>query len=583
MTRHKHRGSTDRITTYHRDQRRAPAPLPVANDGCLSSRADFIPSWLNHMQNDPPQDIPQPKSPLDANNLSWHPNGLTTVRIQPKSGQYQSSDILIQNSPSQSQCHHEGRESAPDRDHGQSLHDGERHYHNIRPASTTSEAPLTKSYVFEKQPRRKTRRDRYESTKSKDERPEKRKRKKSLTRVSKRGRLQSSREVMDNFRSKAIANPGEKLTLEQKFTPGLFVNGRTSASLADLAFNDIPLNHKNVEKRDKDDPIPESKQRKKRNPRPDETKSFTGALKRLVADYPPPESASHPTGTIDSSDDGNNNERPLQRGSQQDLTAVRSREDLTPNGQDAVDPHKYEDKGVMVSPWLHQRTRGNMPYSTTTADHQFRPRRPESSPNAVFEISPPEVPNGVAEAFDFRGTRIEDTTTPRDKTPPISYFNSTSGPYLSNALLPPFSSGSSPFDRLDASRVIDLQHSDAYSITAANALSQRISQIVDDIPGETLQAYIGRMEREILGADEPSARYIDKALLPAEANTLDTTVQPSKPLREIGYRVRSPQQDRPHDFVDRFPRHYSRLSYPEEDPNESESAFVWQPNYMMWR
>lgn len=91
------------------------------------------------------------------------------------------------------------------------------------------------------------------------------------------------------------------------------------------------------------------------------------------------------------------------------------------------------------------------------------------------------------------------------------------------------------------------------------------------------------MEREILGADEPSARYIDKALLPAEANILDTRVQPSKPLREIGYRDRSPQQGRPHDFVNRLHKRNSRLSYPEEDPNESEPAFVWQPNYLMWR
>jgi hypothetical protein len=260
MTRHKHRGSTSRSTTYHRHQSDNPAaPAPVASDGCLSSRADFIPSWLNHMQNNPPRDIPQPKSPLDSNNLLWHPNGLTNVRIQPNSGtrRYETSDIFIQNSPEQSplpdsRSHYQDRRPAPDSDHGQNLHDGERHCHTIRPASTKSENSLTKNHVFEKQPRRKTRRDRYDTIKSKDERVRKRNREKSSTRVSKKGRVRSSREVMANFSSSAIATPGGKITvnflfhllilvtkrktnvpkLEQKFTPGLFVNGRSSASRA---------------------------------------------------------------------------------------------------------------------------------------------------------------------------------------------------------------------------------------------------------------------------------------------------------------------------------------------------------------
>lgn len=416
--------------------------------------------------------------------------------------------------------------------------------------------------------------------------------------------------------------------------------------VADLAFNDIPLNHENVETREKGHSSnPESKQRKKRNPCPDETKSFTDALKRLRADYPPPESASRPTSTVVSSvvctrrSNGDNNERPLPRGShtprshtpqslsirshpmavhtsrsfvqeaqgrpstEKESIPVIGREDLTPRGQDAVGSHKYEDKGVMVSPWLHQRTRENMPYGTTTADHQFRPRRPESSPNAVFEILAPEVSDEVTEAFNFKGPRIEDTTIPRDKIPPMSYFDKTSDHYPSHASRPwvgsDFSSPNHSFDHSNASKFIDMQHRDAYSIDwpakpvafqphqdvfqGANALSQRTSQIVDDIPGETLKEYIARMEREILGAEKPSARYIDKALLPAEADVLDNTIQPRKALREIGYRDRFLQRDQPHESVDLFSKHYPRLSYPDESPDESEPAFVWQPNHMMWR
>lgn len=230
MTRHRHRGSTNRSTTYHRDQSGYSAvPSPVAIDGCLSSRADFIPSWLHHMQAcqyDLSQDIQQQKSSIDSNHLSWHPNGLTTIRIQSNRGtrRYQSSDIFIQNSPSQSslpdqRCHYQSGQSAPDSDHGQNLDYGERHRHSIQPTSMTSETSLTRNHVFEKQPRRKTRRDRYDTVKSKVERVERGHRKKSSTRVSKKGRLRSSREVMTNFSSRAIANPNEKITVLFHFIP----------------------------------------------------------------------------------------------------------------------------------------------------------------------------------------------------------------------------------------------------------------------------------------------------------------------------------------------------------------------------
>ncbi|PTB46597.1 uncharacterized protein TrAFT101_003952 [Trichoderma asperellum] len=680
MTRHRHRGSTNRSTTYHPDQSGYSAvPSPVANDGCLSSLADFIPSWLHHMQachNDPPQDIPQQKRPIDSTNLSWHPNGLTTVRIQSNcdTGRYQPSDIFIQGSPSQSslpdqKCHHQYRQSAPNSDHGQNLDNRERDRHPIQPKSTTSETSLTRNTVFEKQPRRKTRRDRYDTVKSKAERMEGGQRKKPSTRVTKKGRLRSSREVMANFSSRAIANASEKITLDQKFTPGLFVNGRSSTSLADLAFNDIPLNHENVETCEKGHPSkPEPKQRERGKSRQDEIKIFADALKRLIADYPPPKSASPPNRTIVSSGactqriNGDSAGRLLPRGShtprslsirshptavnscrnltpeargrpttEKELTAVISCEDHKPHCHETVEPPKYEDKGIMVSPWMHQRAAENMSYGTVSADHQLRPRRRESSnsraeihmSSAYFETSAPEVggkcrpeqtsidnraceypshlPN-VSERFSFKESRVEDVTHTRDNVPPIPYFIDTSGRYPPPALHPHLSKDLTSFDHLDASKIINTQSRDTYSIDwpakpmvakqiyqphqeafqELNTISRKSSKIVDDIPGETLKEYIERMEREILGESELSAPCIDKALPLSEANIFDNGRRPMKCLRRIEYNDDLPRRDQSHEGAHPFSGSYPRSSYPEESPDESESTFFWRPNHMMW-
>ncbi|KAL6908713.1 hypothetical protein GGI43DRAFT_152809 [Trichoderma evansii] len=682
MTRHRHRGSTNRSTTYHRDQSGYSAvPSPVANDGCLSSRADFIPSWLHHMQachNDPPQDIPQQKSPIDSKRLSWHPNGLTAIHIHSSrdTGRYHSSDIFIQNSPSQSslldqRCHHQYRQSALDSDHGQSLDDRERHRHTIQPTPTTSQSPLTRNDVFEKQPRRKTRKDRYDTVKSKIERIERGHGKKSSTRVSKKGKLRSSREVMANFSSRAIANPSEKITLEQKFTPGLFVNGRSSVSLADLAFNDIPLNHENVEIFERGHPSNlEPKQWTKRKSRQDEIKIFADALKQLIADYPPPESASPPNSTIVSSAtctqriNRDNNQRPVPCGShtprslsiRSHPTAVNSSynfaqeaqgrptaeqelaacEDHKPHGHNTVEFPKYEDKGVMVSPWMRQRAREDRPYGATSVDHQLQPGGVESSnsraethmPNAVFETSavevsedcrpgqanslrintadmenrsceyPPRLPQ-VAKGFGFTTTRVEDITHSRDNIPTMSYFDSPSGRYPSHTLHQRLSRGlSTP----EASKITDTQSRDTYSIDwlakpvmpkqiyqsrqkafqEINTLSQKTSRIVDDIPGETLKEYIERMEREILGESESSARCIEKALPPAETDIFYSERHSNKPLRRIEYHDPFPQRGQLQEAAHLFPRHIPMRSYSEENSDEAEPAFFWRPNHMMW-
>ncbi|RDA85645.1 hypothetical protein CP532_3540 [Ophiocordyceps camponoti-leonardi (nom. inval.)] len=89
---------------------------------------------------------------------------------------------------------------------------------------------------FGKKPRRKTRPDRYDTAKRSPpsnvaEAPSK-KRKTD----SKRRRLRSDREVMDNFASQAIAS--DRLTLKPNLRAGSFLNGRSSgpAQPADLAF-----------------------------------------------------------------------------------------------------------------------------------------------------------------------------------------------------------------------------------------------------------------------------------------------------------------------------------------------------------
>jgi hypothetical protein len=421
------------------------------------------------------------------------------------------------------------------------------------------------------------------------------------------------------------------------------------STVADLAFNDIPLENETVEASEKGFPSnPEPKHRKKRNPRRDEIKIFTDALKRLIADYPPPRSTSRPDSTIVSStahthqSNGDKNKRAIPLDShtprsdiprslsvrshpmavnsnrnsttnvqerattEQDVDTIRSRKDHTPSGQDTTNFPKYQDKGVMVSPWMHQRACKSLSYNTTSADYQLRRREAESSisrmkalmPNPNYKIPVSEVRGEATEELDFKAKRIEDMAHVPDGIPPISYCDSTSDRDPLHTFFPRRCSGLLSFDRIGASQVIDAQGRDAYSIgwpvepitipphreafQGANTHSQRTSQIVDDIPGKTLKEYIDRMEREILGA-EPSARFINKSSIPAEANMLDSRRQPSKPPREIGYRDRFLQRDQPHESVDAYPKRYPRLSYPEESLDESEPAFVWQPNHMMWR
>ncbi|KAM0260299.1 hypothetical protein ACHAQJ_002864 [Trichoderma viride] len=680
MARHRHRGSTNRSTAYSRDQGVHSAALPpVANDRCTSSRADFIPSWLHHVQashDDSSRDNPRQTSPIDSKESSWHPNGLTAVRVQlNKAGKYQSSDLFIQDSPIQSsppgqKCHHHHRQSDPNSDYGEDFNDGDRQYYSNQPASTSPGGSLARDPVFQKRPRRKTRQDRYNAIKSRAERVEKGNTKRHSTRVSKKGRLRSSREVMANFKSNAIANPNERITLEQTFTPGLFANGRSSAPLADLAFNDIPLPYENTEASEKEQSSNfKTKELKKRKSRRDEIEVFADALKRLVADYPPPESPSLPNSTgisntsnstfqpigranvTDAIDDavvagktyttwhngsssggvqhgnGDGNERPSPRGSH------------TPHsGRKTGEAPKYEDKGVMVSPSIHQRAKGDNSYGNSydlrtpnaffempAAEVNQERQLPQSKSskadtinveNRIYEY-PPNLPQ-VSEGFDFKTTEIEDTNRPRGLSP-ASFFNRTSAGYPSHTLHPHPNMGLASFDCPDPSKIIGTQPRVTYSVdwpaqsavpeqTAyqprqeafqdLNIFSRKTSQVIDDIPGESLKEYIERMEREILVDSEPSARCMDEALLSTEAIYQSQAVEKPHTYvfgdgrhtdefhRGIEFQDRLPRRDlthRPEQEDLGWPSRQDQWpSYPEESPDGSEIAFFWRPNHMMW-
>ncbi|KAK4060526.1 uncharacterized protein Triagg1_10703 [Trichoderma aggressivum f. europaeum] len=249
MACHRHDPSRARSTVSHQDQCRNSSTLPSARQ---SSPTDPIPSWLQHVQagdvyNDTEREILRQASPGPEETV-WHPNGIPTVHIQPNydARRYQASDVFIQETPSPPSL--AGQTSRPlvhepclNDDYAKVVHDGKEHSHSKTHVSTPSGASLAEHGIFEKQPRRKTRKDRYNTVKLNGARTGKQQAKKSAARVSKNGRLRSSREIMANFTSSAITHPNERITLKPRFTPGLFVNGRSSVPLTDLVFNDIPL------------------------------------------------------------------------------------------------------------------------------------------------------------------------------------------------------------------------------------------------------------------------------------------------------------------------------------------------------
>ncbi|KAK4079860.1 hypothetical protein Trihar35433_965 [Trichoderma harzianum] len=248
MASHRHNPSLAGSTIYHQNQCRNSGTLPSASQ---SSPTDFIPSWLQHVQtsgmyNDTSREIFRQASP-DPEKTFWHPNGIPTVHIQSKynAGRYQASDVFIQDTPSPPSLtgqtsRHLVHEPYLNDDYDKVVHNRKGHSPPEAHVSTPSGVSLADHNIFEKQARRKTRKDRYNTIKIKDARRGKQQAKRTSTRVSKNGRLRSSREIMANFTSSAITHPNERITLKPSFTPGLFVNGRSSVPQTDLVFNDIP-------------------------------------------------------------------------------------------------------------------------------------------------------------------------------------------------------------------------------------------------------------------------------------------------------------------------------------------------------
>ncbi|TFB05676.1 hypothetical protein CCMA1212_001922 [Trichoderma ghanense] len=302
MARHRHgRSPARKSTPCHQAPCRHSAARPSAShDDRTPLRTDFIPSWLQNVQTsyyDSLLEVPREASPADAPETSWHPNGIPYVRIPSThdAGRYQSSDLFIQDSPSpapsaiQTGGHHH-HESDLCSGYGRISVDRGGGHRSRTTTSTPPPASVVKDDAFEKRLRRKTRKDRYNTVKSKDAVPTKKQAKKPSTRVSKSGRLRSSREVMANFKSSAITNPNERITLKSTFTPGLFVNGRGSAPVADLVFNEIPPPDEDSEpferNRSSNSRLRKSKEGRARQ---EEIEYLTSASKRLREDYPAPE------------------------------------------------------------------------------------------------------------------------------------------------------------------------------------------------------------------------------------------------------------------------------------------------------
>ncbi|PTB59374.1 hypothetical protein M431DRAFT_478451 [Trichoderma harzianum CBS 226.95] len=248
MASHRHNPSLPGSIGYHHNQCRNSGTLPSASQ---FSPTDLIPSWLQHVQasdvyNDTSREIFRQASPGPEKTF-WHPNGIPTVHIQSKynAGRYQASDVFIQDTPSPPSLtgqtsRHLVHEPYLNDDYDKVVHNRKGHSTPKAHVSMPSGVSLADHSIFEKQARRKTRKDRYNTVKIKDARRGKQQAKRSSTRVSKNGRLRSSREIMANFTSSAITHPNERITLKPSFTPGLFVNGRSSVPQTDLVFNDIP-------------------------------------------------------------------------------------------------------------------------------------------------------------------------------------------------------------------------------------------------------------------------------------------------------------------------------------------------------
>ncbi|KAL7936057.1 hypothetical protein V8C35DRAFT_248342 [Trichoderma chlorosporum] len=705
MARHRHSPSPARNTACHQDQGRDSCALPnVSQSKCACSRTDFIPSWLQHVQtsyNDTSREILPQASP-GPGEAAWHPNGIPTVRIQSRygTGGYQSSDLFIQDTPSppplagqtSSHYHHEFDQDSA---HGQDLDDGRKgHYLSNPHVSTPSEAsPVVYNDIFVKQPRRKTRKDRYNTVKSKGSKPSKQQTRRSATRISKNGKLRSSRDIMVNFKSSAITNPNERITLKPSFTPGLFVNGRSSAPITDLVFNEIPSPGEGGKPTEDEEPSrPAAGKPKGDTSRQEEIELLSNTLRRLTEDYPPPNlSDTHSsransttscsdfqsiqlsttyggirnrvaTGKSDATprqregasggakDNGGEHNRPssqhgnlrlhirsiyslppttepyfsdvdmLQKplpsndGSiqwaqsesaarHQGLTFGQSDNERSLGGHNPTKSVEYEDKGVMVSPWMHQRTekyepgiaRGNANINSRT--NGYSPYLPHVSDltTGMKDIYRPHGDASPAWAYGLHNIRY----------PLTSYLGPDSSSVGELEFLRTVNS--QPKDACNIDMPAQLANSDQSFQSSrkprpdSNALYSSVLHTIDDAPHESLREYIDRMEREIFGSDDPSMPWTDDTLLSARdicqtqiprVPQADISIETSRPNNHpLGIELkqhlspRNPIQHPIREDLYRPSRQYQQLPYLGQSLNdeiESELASFWLPNQMLW-
>ncbi|KAL6868678.1 hypothetical protein J3F83DRAFT_710138 [Trichoderma novae-zelandiae] len=719
MARHRHGRSPARNSAAcHQNPCRHSAALPFAShDQCTPSRTDFIPSWLQHVQTsyyDSSREVPREASPVDALEASWHPNGIPNVRVPSSydAGRYQSSDLFIQDTPSPAPpaiqtSRHRHYESDLHSDYDRVSDDRRGGYRSKPTISTPPPASVVKDDVFEKRPRRKTRQDRYNTVKSRDAVPTKKQAKKPSTRVSKMKRLRSSREVMANFKSSAITNPHERLTLKSTFTPGLFVNGRSSAPLADLVFNDIPLPDEDSEPIEREELSNlRSNKLKEEMTRREQIDYLTNALKRLKEDYPASE---YPVGraiSITSGGDYQSIQRSSTFGVIDDEVAVKeaspvpyhrgldgggapdetgdsgalrslhnnhelqshsicsrsaingapssdntlnkslpldgdcrledqkrypekqagpeptvSRDEVKSCSSQAVRPPNYQDKGIMVSPWMHQR-----------AEIQLRspnaaPQVPILGANHQASLPDYKIPGidvssiesplygysaylpGVSASLSLKA-KVKDAPYCRGDSCPAWFFGKPSSQYplltldpyanptpmIINDHGPPTSSNTQsrnacnlgippqPASYRHAFPISQETH-DNLDLFCADAL-----QDDGDVPGESLTDYIERMEREILGPDEISSSCIDDALLPAQPlpiHGVDVRYREDPLRRTESKQSLSPKllaQGPVREELSWPSQQYQSLSRPEslDYGTGSELASFWRPNHMMW-
>lgn len=242
------------------------------------------------------------------------------------------------------------------------------------------------------------------------------------------------------------------------------------------------------------------------------------------------------------------------------VESVENPQDVEPNVRCKEAP-QYEDKGVMVSPWMQRLAEKRIWGDGNGENHQ---------------IGSPPV------------SRVPDSRTKSTDSAPFGYFETprpfyTRSRNLSNIDLP-----APP----TASRRI---------FQDSNIVSSNPVSAIDDIPDESLIDFIQRMEREILGVGDSSTPCVDDTSLPPRATLQSQHMK--APCVDPFYDERCPtdfprwapcRYDPPPDGLTRRPIHqdsgwpsrpFSQLPRPTEILGveaESASTFVWQPHHKMW-